>query len=78
MDTIGDRLRRVRERKLITQADLSAESGVTEATISRIENGQTGPTRPSTARKLAQVLGVDPVWLMFGEEESEGKVLAAA
>ncbi len=77
MDTIGDRLRQVRERKLITQADLSIGSGVTEATISRIENGQAGPTRPSTAKKLAQSLGVDPVWLMWGDEqEPEGKVAA--
>lgn len=77
MDTIGARLRRARERKLITQADLSVASGVTEATISRIENGQSGPTRPSTTRKLAQALGVDPVWLMFGEEdEAEGKAAA--
>ncbi len=78
METIGERLRRVRERKLLTQADLSTASGVTEATISRIETGQAGPTRPSTAKKLARALGLDPIWLMYGEDEAEGKMLAAA
>lgn len=78
MGTIGARLQRVRERKLITQADLSVTAGVTEATISRIENGRSGPTRFSTVRKLAEALGVDPVWLMYGEDEDEGKLIAAA
>ena len=29
--------------------------------------------RQSTVRKLADALGVDPAWLLFGETEWEGK-----
>jgi len=61
---------------VLTQEDLSQLAGVTEATISRMENGKSGPTRPSTVRKLAEALGVEPGWLLFGDEGLEGKVAA--
>lgn len=51
------RLREVRERLLVTQAELSARSGVTEATISRLENGKQSARIP-TVRKIAAALGV--------------------
>ena len=76
METIGTRLRQARERRVLTQEDLSQLAGVTEATISRMENGKSGPTRPSTVRKLAEALGVEPGWLLFGDEGLEGKVAA--
>jgi transcriptional regulator with XRE-family HTH domain len=53
------RLRELREEKFITQAELSERTGVTEATISRLETGVTQP-RISTVRKLAAGLGVKP------------------
>jgi predicted transcriptional regulator len=52
-------LRKVRESKFLTQAHLSLQSGVTQATISRLENGQHEATF-STIRKLAGALGVAP------------------
>jgi transcriptional regulator with XRE-family HTH domain len=55
-------LREWREAKGETQHTLSALSDTTEATISRIENG--APLRPSTAKKLADALGVSVVDLM--------------
>jgi len=61
---------------VLTQEDLSQLAGVTEATISRMENDKSGPTRPSTVRKLAEALGVEPGWLLFGDEGLEGKVAA--
>ena len=76
METIGTRLRQARERRVLTQEDLSQLAGVTEATISRMENDKSGPTRPSTVRKLAEALGVAPGWLLFGDEGLEGKVAA--
>jgi transcriptional regulator with XRE-family HTH domain len=77
LDTIGARLKQARERKVLSQEDLSTLSGVTEATISRMENGKSGPTRPSTARKLADALGVEASWLLFGEQEAVGVKIAA-
>jgi len=50
----------------MTQEELAAASGVTEATISRIESsGQSA--RISTIKKLAQALGVEPAELVAAE-----------
>lgn len=57
------RLREVRERVLVTQAELSQRSGVAEATISRLESGRQ-EARISTVRKIAKALGVPASDLM--------------
>ncbi len=44
----------------MTLAELSNESGVTLNTIWRIESGYNKSARPSTIRKLASALGVEP------------------
>ena len=69
MSTVGGRLRQARERRVMSQEDLARAADVTEATISRIENDRYGPPRPSTIRKLAAALDVEPGWLLFGEEQ---------
>ncbi|HEV2123234.1 MAG TPA: helix-turn-helix transcriptional regulator [Chloroflexota bacterium] len=56
-------LRAVRERKLMTQAELAACAGIQRVTVSRIETGTT-EARISTVRKLAAALGVGPAELM--------------
>lgn len=77
MGTIGERLRQTRMRRVWTQDDLARESGIPIVTISRIENGRhEGQPRQSTIRKLAGALGVEPAWLLLGEDTSEGKVAA--
>ena len=59
------RLRYWRERKVMTQRELAAKSGVGLATVVRLEQGQ--PARVSTIRKLAASLGVEPEVLMEPE-----------
>lgn len=69
MDGIGARLQAARLGKVWTQADLAGAAGVPVVTISRIENGHhAGRPRQSTIRKLAGALGVDPAWLLFGDD----------
>jgi transcriptional regulator with XRE-family HTH domain len=51
-------LREAREKALLTQEELSAKSGVTVSTISRLENGLQA-ARISTIRKLAEVVPAD-------------------
>lgn len=53
------RLRELRLVKYITQRELAALSGVSLATIVRLEQGRQ-PPRISTVRKLANVLEVEP------------------
>lgn len=70
-------LRSVRERKYVTQQELAERTGLTEATISRIENGLNQP-RISTVRKLADALGVHPDELVDwgGSSQETGKAAA--
>ncbi len=60
------RLKAVRQRKLLTQQELAAKAGVSRPTVVRIEAGLEAPF-PTTIRKLADALGVDPELLMEPE-----------
>jgi transcriptional regulator with XRE-family HTH domain len=66
------RLREIREARFVTQAELSERTGITEATISRIEHGLQSP-RISTIRKLAKALGVEPAELVAPAACDNGK-----
>jgi transcriptional regulator with XRE-family HTH domain len=66
------RLKTLRERKALTQKDLSERSGVSRPTIVRLEQGFDAPY-PSTVRKLAESLGVEPSDLMEAEEPARGR-----
>jgi len=52
-------LRELREGQVITQRELAAKAGVSNKTISDIEQGKLRP-HPATLRKLAAALGVKP------------------
>ena len=54
-----DRLREHRKRRALTQIELSKISGVSRATIARLEAGSHGAYR-STVSKLARALKVKP------------------
>lgn len=53
---VGERVRRAREKAGLTQVELSERSGVTQATISRIENGERGVSFEN-AVAIARVCG---------------------
>jgi transcriptional regulator with XRE-family HTH domain len=65
------RLKKLRERRFLTQADLAARSGVAEVTINRLEQGHRA-ARFSTIRKLAEALEVAPEELTKPAETSAG------
>jgi len=54
-----ERLRLLRERKAIRQADFAAQLDVTQSTISHWENGTTTPSK-SARENIAEILGTDP------------------
>jgi transcriptional regulator with XRE-family HTH domain len=62
---IGDRLRDLRKRALMSQRELAKRSGVGVTTIVRIERNQVEP-HGATIRKLAEALEVDPAELVRG------------
>jgi transcriptional regulator with XRE-family HTH domain len=68
---IGDRLRDLRKRALLTQKQLADKSGVGVTTIIRIErNHERNQVEPqgSTIRKLAGALSVAPEELVKTED----------
>ena len=63
---IGDRLRDLRKRGLLTQRELADKSGVGVTTIIRIERNQVEP-HGRTIRRLAEALEVAPEELVKTE-----------
>lgn len=66
MSDIGDRVREVRERLKMSQAELGRAVGVTRNAINQIESGTTKNPRPQTIYAIADALGVPDRWLVFG------------
>lgn len=56
--SFGNRVRLLREKNHWSQKELSDISGITQATISRIESGKSKELGSFTLRNLARVLGV--------------------
>lgn len=68
METIGERVKRLREKRGWTQAQLTARMGANSTTtLSRIENGVTKEMRIPMAQKLAEIFDVTPEYIMYGE-----------
>ena len=53
------KLKRLREDRVLSQRELAREAELAQGTVWRIENGFS-EVHPSTIRKLAEVLGVEP------------------
>lgn len=66
MTEVGDQLKRLRRRAMLTQEQLAKKSGVGITTINRIETGAVEDPHFSTLRKLARALGVEPSGLLGG------------
>jgi transcriptional regulator with XRE-family HTH domain len=64
---IGSNLRRLREDRLLTQAELAERAGIAVSSLVRIENDQVDP-RFSSIRKLARALDADPKELTTRED----------
>jgi transcriptional regulator with XRE-family HTH domain len=67
VEAIGQRLRRLREERELSQHQLS-EPGISYAYISRIENGARRPSL-TALRKLAAKLDVTALYLETGSDE---------
>jgi transcriptional regulator with XRE-family HTH domain len=61
---LNGQLRHERELRALSRKDLADLSGVDEVTIYRLEQGRTLKARPSTVRKLASALNIEPAVLM--------------
>ena len=64
MAAIQIRIRELRELKGWSQAELARQSGVGQASVSRIEGGETSGISLGIVEKLARALGCDPAYLI--------------
>jgi transcriptional regulator with XRE-family HTH domain len=63
---IGQRIREVREQNSLKTAAFAKIIGISQGSLSDIENGKTNP-RASTLQNLVSSMHVDPLWLLTGE-----------
>jgi transcriptional regulator with XRE-family HTH domain len=69
--TIGERLRRFRQERALTQEELAERSGISKDVIRKLEQGQRDWPRRATLDALAKGLGVTPSALLGRRERLE-------
>ncbi len=67
---MGLRMTRLREARRHTTVSLGQSAGISQAQISRLENGKQG-FRSSTLMKIAESLVVPPFYFFMSDEEWE-------
>lgn len=77
MPSIGSRVARLRAARLISQAQLAQEVGVSQPTIANIERGRTTEIKGYVLERLAKALNTTGKYILEGEA-SEGGVGSAA
>jgi len=70
---IGLKVSKLREQQGLTTTELAKRVGISQAQISRLENGKQG-FRSSTLAKIAHALGVKPVYFLLEEGQTEASV----
>jgi DNA-binding XRE family transcriptional regulator len=74
METMGDRIKQLRQAKGWTQEQLGTRLGVTKVAVSQWETGGTSNVRLRTFLALAEELGTTPHYLIFGPERPNTSV----
>ncbi|HXP68622.1 MAG TPA: helix-turn-helix transcriptional regulator [Candidatus Dormibacteraeota bacterium] len=70
---IGERLRKIRESKKLSQGDIEERTGMLRCYTSRVENGHTIPSIETLA-KYAQALEIPLYQLFYDGEEAPKKI----
>lgn len=68
METMGDRIRTLRESRKLSQEDLGKIIGITGAAVSQWESGATKGIKPENFLRFCAYFSVDPYWVAFGAE----------
>jgi transcriptional regulator with XRE-family HTH domain len=67
MNANGEKLRNLRDEKLLTSQQLAELAGLSRDVVYRLENGKSGAHQTSI-KKIARVLGVEPKELLAANE----------
>lgn len=71
-NTIGSRLKAIRELNNLTIPQVSKKTGISTGNISIIENDKTKPSADALI-KLSKLYNVTTDWILFGETKEAGK-----
>ncbi|WP_196891477.1 helix-turn-helix domain-containing protein [Aureivirga marina] len=75
MKEIGQKIRKIRKRKGMSQEDLAEEAGVNLRTIQRIENNETEP-RSKTLQLICDVLEINLETILdYGKQENKNYLM---
>ena len=69
MESMGDRIKMLRESRGLTQTDLGRLVGVSRAAVAQWENDSVQNIRLPTFLALLEALAADPIWLVHGTTE---------
>lgn len=74
METMGQRIKRLREARNWTQGFLADQVGVTVSAVSQWELDQTENVKLVPFLRLAKVLETDPHYLVFGQSRGAAEL----
>lgn len=78
METMGERIKRLREAKALSQSQLGEMVGVGKSAVSQWESGSTQNIKLNYFLKLLEVLGTDAQYLLWGPDRAPEKSVTAA
>lgn len=70
METMGERLRRLRVARGYTQPEFAKLVGVTKSAVSQWEDDSTKNLKLTTLARVLEILGTDLQYLVWGEHRS--------
>ncbi len=72
METIGQRIKKIREAAGVSQQYLAEKVGVSRVAVTKWESGQTSNLKLDNLMKLCNFLGISVEYLIHGEESRSG------
>lgn len=73
IETMGDRIRMLRQARGLTQPQLAAEVGVSKSAVSQWEDGSVANIKLQTFLRLVEVLRTDYEYLIFGPDRNQAQ-----
>jgi transcriptional regulator with XRE-family HTH domain len=75
VETMGDRIRRLRIARKLTQPQFGKLVGVSKSAVSQWEDGSTKNLKLETLARVLEVLGTDLQYLVWGESRGPSSPL---
>lgn len=77
LKTVGERIREQRIARGLEQAPVAKAASITTSALSQIENNITRQPKPETLFKIADALGIEARYLVFGHTNRVAATLQA-